>query len=104
MISGRMLVSSYPCSDEYRLNIPSSLSKDQKVFRISSIDEENPDIKPLTRWLRNYASRYLDGPASMIKSCGQGHEYPWRLASGMQIYLNSELKEYIEYVPNVATN
>ena len=94
MISGRM---------EYWLKIPSSLSKDQKVFRISTIDEESPDIRPLSRWLRNYASRYLDGLAS-IKSCGQGDKNPWRLASGMHGYVNSVLKEYMEYAPNVAPN
>ena len=46
MISGRMLVSSCPHSGGYWLKIPSSLSKDQKVFRMISIDEEFSGITP----------------------------------------------------------
>ena len=52
MISGRMLVSSCPRSGGYGLKIPSSLSKDQNVFRIISIDEEFLALNP-----------YLDGCA-----------------------------------------
>ena len=84
IISGRMLVSWCPHSGEYWHKFPSSLYKDQKVFRMISIDEEFSGITPPSRWLRNYASRYPEGPASTMTLYGQRHENPWRLASGMQ--------------------
>ena len=86
MMIGRILVSSCHCSDGYWLKITSSLSKDRKGSRIFFIDEEFFGVKPLSRWLRNYASS-LPGV--------------WRLAC--RVTLNIMLKKYIGCAPNIAT-